>query len=178
MHGKSSAKAMFRTAMAGIAVLLCVMLQITVFPYLRFFGCIPDITASCLICLSLFEKEKTVCALAVASGVILHCLGTWGISYYPLLYLLAVCLCLILSNFFFKNGFLSVMTAAFCTFIAEGILTAVFLMSDGAAYTDVFVGAVLPQFAYSLFCTAVLYPLCKLHGAVFGMRRKNGYYEE
>ena len=60
MHGKSSAKAMFRTAMAGIAVLLCVMLQITVFPYLRFFGCIPDITASCLICLSLFEKEKTV----------------------------------------------------------------------------------------------------------------------
>ncbi len=178
MHGKNSTKTVLRTAAACVAVLVCVMLQITVFPYLRFFGCIPDITAACLICLSLFENEKTVCLLAVFSGVVLHSLGTWGISYYPLLYLLAVCLCLILSNFFFKNGFLSVMSTAACTFLAEGILTAVFLMSDGAAYTDAFTGAVLPQFAYSLVCTAVLYPLCRLHGAVFGMRRKTDYYEE
>ena len=178
MRVKSSKKTAARTVMSIFGAFICVMLQLTVFPYLRFFGCIPDITASYFICLSLFENEKTVCVLAVCAGVVLHSLGTWGISYYPLLFLLAVCLCLVLSNFFFKNGFLSVMCTASCTFVTEGILTAVFLMADGASYTDVFTGAVLPQFAYSLFCTAAVYPFCRLHGAVFGMRRKTDYYEE
>lgn len=178
MYGKNSTKAVIRTVCSSFGVLICAMLQVSVFPYLRFFGCIPDITAACLICLALFENEKTVCILAVCAGVVLHSLGTWGISYYPLLYLLAVTLCLIFSSVFFKNGFLSAMCTAVCVFIAEGILTAVLLLSDGAMYADVFTGAVLPQFAYSLICTAAIYPLCKLHGTVFGIRRKIDYYEE
>ena len=178
MYGKNSTKTVLRTVISCLAVFVCTQLQVCVFPYLRFFGCIPDVTAACLICLTLFENEKTVCVLAVCSGVILHSVGTWGVSYYPLLYLFAVCLCMVLSNVFFKNGFLSVMTAAVCTFAVEGILTSVFLMSDGASYADAFTGAVLPQLAYSLACTAAVYPLCKLHGIVFGIRRKADYYEE
>lgn len=178
MYGKNTAKTVARTVLSCLGVLVCALLQVSVFPYLRFFGCIPDVTAACLLCLTLFENEKTVCVLAVCSGVILHSLGTWGVSYYPLLYLLAVCLCMVLSNVFFKNGFLSVMTAAACTFIVEGVLTTVLLMSDGASYADSFVGAFLPQLVYSLVCTAAIYPLCRLHGFVFGVRRISDYYEE
>lgn len=85
---------------------------------------------------------------------------------------------MVLSNVFFKNRFLSVMTAALITFIAEGVLTSIFLMSDGASYADTFTSAVLPQLVYSLVCTAAVYPLCRLHGSVFGIRRKADYYEE
>jgi hypothetical protein len=84
---------------------------------------------------------------------------------------------MVLSNVFFKNRFLSVMTAALITFVAEGVLTSIFLMSDGASYADT-TGAVLPQLVYSLVCTAAVYPLCRLHGSVFGIRRKADYYEE
>lgn len=178
MHGKNITKTVCRTVLSCIGVLFCALLQVCVFPYLRFFGCIPDVTAACLLCLALFENEKTVCVLAVGAGVVLHSLGTWGVSYYPLLFLTAVCLCMVLSNVFFKNGFLSVMTAAVCTFVAEGILTTVFLMSDGASYADAFTGAFLPQLAYSLVCTAAIYPLCKLHSFLFGVRRISDYYDE
>ena len=178
MYGKNITKTVFRTVLSCLGVLACALLQVSVFPYMRFFGCIPDITAACLLCLSLFENEKTVCVLAVCSGFVLHSLGTWGVSYYPLLFLAAVCLCMVLSSVFFKNAFLSVMTAASFTFVAEGVLTTVFLMSDGASYTDAFVGAFLPQLAYSLVCTVAIYPLCKLHGFVFGVRRRSDYYDE
>ena len=178
MYGKNTTKTVFRTVLSCLGVLLCALLQVSVFPYLRFFGCIPDLTASCLLCLSVFENKKTVCVLAVCAGVVLHSIGTWGVSYYPLLYIFAVCLCMVFSNVFFKNVFLSVMTAALCTFIVEGILTTVFLMADGASYADAFMGAFLPQLAYSLVCTAAVYPLCKLHGFVFGVRRKSDYYDE
>ena len=178
MYGKNTARTVARTVLSCLGVLTCALLQVSVFPYLRFFGCIPDITAACLICLALFENEKTVCVLSVCAGVVLHSIGTRGVSYYPLLYLAAVCVCMVLSNVFFKNRFLSVMTAALITFIAEGVLTSIFLMSDGASYADTFTGAVLPQLVYSLVCTAAVYPICRLHGSVFGIRRKADYYEE
>lgn len=177
MHGKYEIKGKLRVIICFLAVFFAAMCQMSVFPYLKFFGCIPDITAASVICLAAYENEKTVCVLSVCAGFLLQSLGMEGVSYYPLLFLFAAALCLFFTRDLFHNRFVAVLCTAFCVYTIESIAS-VIILSGKASYADIFTAVVLPQFVYSFVCTLAVYPLCKLHGAVFGIKRKSDYYEE
>lgn len=177
MHGKYRAKGILRVSACSIAVFVAAMCQMSVFPYLEFFGCIPDITAAVLICLAAYENEKTMCILAVCAGFLLHALGTGGVSYYPLLFLSGVALCLFFTRDLFHNRFTAVICTSLGVYIAESVVTGL-LLSAKAPYSYIFTGVILPQFIYSFVCTLAVYPLCKLHATIFGIKRKAEYYEE
>lgn len=162
-------KSVVRVTVSSCAVFVAAMLQVCVFPYFRIFGCVPDALGALLICIALFEDERVTCILAVCGGFLLQCIGTSGVSYYPLFYLLAVSVTLFISYAIFESRRISALLAGVMAFILEGLLSCV--MASGA-FLDAFVYTFFPQLLYTLACMIPAYLFCTLLGKLFGTRRK------
>lgn len=169
MIGTVRIKSVIRVCISSIAVFVTAMLQMCVFPYFRVFGCIPDALGALLICLALFEDERVSCILAVCGGFILQAAGTGGVSYYPLFYLIAVSVTMAISYGVFESRRISAVTSGAVCFIAEGLISCIMA---GGTFAQAFIYTFAPQLLYSLACMIPAYGFCKLHGALFGTRRK------
>lgn len=153
------------------AVFITCMLQMSVLPYLKISGCIPNAVCAFLICMSVAYEGKVACVCAVAAGFILQASGSGGVSYYPLLCLAAACASPLLHRRVFRNTLVAALVSGLCVFITEGVILTLIAAANGCGVWYALSHTFIPFVLYSMICILPGYLYCRLHNAIFGARR-------
>ena len=88
---RTGAVSVVRKILTAVYTLAAVLLQCSVFPHLRLFGAIPELTLCVIVCVSCWEDEKFSCILAVCAGFLLDTVGSDKFTLSPLMFLLSSC---------------------------------------------------------------------------------------
>lgn len=171
MTQKNRIRSVFGVCVISAAAFVTALSQLSVFPYLKISGCIPDALCAFLICASVMYEGRIACILALAGGFILQASGCGGVSYYPLLYLAAVCFVPTLYRRIFKNGFVAVSVGGLCVFTVEAVIITVMEALNSARLGYSVIHMFIPFVLYSMGCLVLSYLYCRLHGLIFGARR-------
>ncbi len=153
-----------------IWVLVACLTQTSVFPYFKMLGATPQLALLTLVIFAPFVNRSLMCTLAVVGGVVLGCLGGDGVILYPLTFLLAVCLSMMISeimNFMpILGSLISVFIACFCDALAGcGIIM---YRYETASFLSAFVSSALPTVLYSLIVFLPIYFFAFCHRKLFG----------
>ena len=171
MTQKNRIRAVLGICVISAVAFITALSQLSVFPYLKISGCIPDVLCAFLICSSVMYEGKVSCILALVGGFILQASGCGGVSYYPLLYLAAVCFVPMLYRRIFKNGFVALGVGGLCIFTVEALIITVAQSLNGARLGYSLTHTFIPFVLYSMVCLVLSYLYCRLHRLIFGARR-------
>ena len=164
---RSNAAAIVRMILTAIYTAAAVLLQCSVFPHLRFFGAIPELTLCVIVCVSCREGEKFSCILAVSAGFLLDTVGADKFTLSPLLFLAAACVSIILSKRVFAGKLIPAAISGGAALTAGAIRTTLILVGKGAPLYAVLLKTALPQFAYGAMILLPVFLLSALHYRIF-----------
>lgn len=150
-----------------VYTLIAVLMQCSVFPHLRFFGAIPEITLCVIVCVSLWEDEKFCCILAVAAGFVLDAVGADSFTLSPVFFLAAACVSIILSKNVFSGKVIPALISGAAALTAGAVKTSLILVGKGAVLQSVMLKTALPQFLYGALILVFVFLFFKLHFRVF-----------
>ncbi len=155
--------------MLGLGALLCCLIQTSVLPYFKIFGAIPCLTLAYLVSASPYANKPMISCYAVSAGFILGSLGGESFVYYPISFLLAVCLGMIVAETLSALPFLSCMLSAAVAFVCDGLMACAVTMYEfpTASIGSVLSHTVLPQIGASLLVFVPVYFIMLLHKRIF-----------
>ena len=162
-----NAAAVTRMILTAIYTAAAVLLQCSVFPHLRLFGAIPELTLCVIVCVSCWEDERFACILAAAAGFLLDTIGSDKFTLSPLLFLLAACVSVILSKRVFAGKILPAAISGSAALTLGALKTTLILVGKGAAFSSVTVKTALPQFFYGAIVLLPVFLLSALHFRIF-----------
>ena len=156
-----------RMILTTVYTFAAVLMQCSVFPYLRFHGAIPEVVLCAVVCVACFEKPGFSCILAVCAGFLLDTAGADKMTLSPLLFLSAACLSIILSGNVYSNKIIPAVISGSAALTLGGVRTALMLVHAGAPLSAVMVRTVLPQTAYGAVIFVLVFAVFSLHYRIF-----------
>lgn len=131
-----------RGAVVAALILVFAMLQTTVFTNFRLFGAVPDLMLSLVIAVGVTEGDRWGSVTGLICAVIIECLGGYGLTLLPLLYVPVGFAAGILGTFYFRDsipvraiysagaGILKCIVTVICTVYAYGRVSVGFMFSE------------------------------------------------
>ncbi len=170
--------AVLRVILTFLYVALSVILQCSVFPYLRLFGVIPEFTLCAIVCVACCEDERVSCILAVCAGFLLDTVGGDKYTLSPFLFLLAAALSIILSKNVFSKKILPALISGVTALTVGALKTTLILVISGAPFIPALIKTALPQFVYGMILLLPVFLLTALHYRIFknSLQSKQGFY--
>lgn len=163
MH-RISAKSVIRVVLTSIFTLAAILMQCSVFPHLRLFGAIPEITVCVLVCTACYENVRFSCILAVAAGFVLDTLGGDGVTVSPVIFLLAVLFTVFLSRRLLGKTFAACALSALAALFAGAVKSVVMLLYKGASpFRTIVLKTALPQLLYGGIVFIIVFFIAKLY---------------
>lgn len=159
--------AILRMVLTSLYTFIAVLLQCSVFPHLRLFGAIPELTLCVIVCVACREDEKFACILAVSAGFLLDTVGADKFTLSPLLFLAAACVSIFLSKHVFSGYLIPAVISGGAALTVGAVKTTLILTGKGAAFSSVIVKTALPQLLYGIIVFIPVFLLCALHYRVF-----------
>ena len=159
--------AVVRMVLTSLYTFFAVLLQCSVFPHLRLFGAIPELTLCVIVCVSCYENEKFACVLAASSGFLLDTIGGDRYTLSPVLFLAAACVSIILSKRISFAKFVPAAISGAAALTVGAVKTTLILISKGAPLSAVIVKTALPQLLYGTIVIIPVFLLTMLHCRLF-----------
>ncbi|MBE6546787.1 MAG: hypothetical protein E7668_05045 [Ruminococcaceae bacterium] len=162
-----------RSLIYGLLLLLLTAAQCSFFTGLSFLPATPDLLLGALMALTLLENRPTVAILAIAGGFLCDALGSTGVSFTPLFYLLTVVLAGILAEKMLPRfwSFLLLMLPAALLRMGYSALRAAL---GGISPLSILKSSLLPELLLTVLCALPLYALCLLCAHLAKERRQDG----
>ncbi len=154
--------------MALLILLMC-LIQTSLLPHIKLFGSIPSLVLAVLVSAAHYADKRLITSYAVLFGFILGSLGGESFVYYPITYLLAVCVAVIMAGTVSSMPFLISYSAAIIAFVCDSLTAASMTMfaSPEAGLGQVLIGTALPQLFHSVLVFPAVYAVCALHKRIF-----------
>lgn len=165
--------AVLRVILTSVYAALSVILQCSVFPHLRLFGVIPELTLCAVVCIACYEDERVSCVIAVCAGFLLDTVGGDRFTLSPFLFLLAAALSIVLSRLVFRKKILPALISGAAALTVGALKTAVILAASGAAFGSALVKTTLPQLLYGAVILLPVFLLTALHYRIFRYGRES-----
>ena len=159
--------AVLRVIITSIFVFASVIAQCSIFPHLRFFGAIPELTLCSVICVACYENERVSCITAVCAGFLLDTVGGDRFTFSPFLFLLAAALSILLSKHVFRRKILPALICGTTALTLGALKTAVILALSGAPFGAALLKTALPQFIYGMILLLPVFLLTALRYGIF-----------
>ena len=167
MMRRYNAAAVTRMILTAIYTAAAVLLQCSVFPHLRLFGAIPELTLCVIVCVSCWEDEKFSCILAVCAGFLLDTVGADKFTLSPRMFLLASCVSIILAKRVFSDKLIPAAISGGAALTAGAVKTALILAGKGAPVYAAILKTALPQLLYGAIILLPVFLLSALHFRIF-----------
>ncbi len=153
----------------GLWVLVSCLMQTSVFLYFKIFGSVPQLTLITLAVFARYGNRNLICTYAVAGGFILGCLGGESVILYPLTYLLAVCVSMVVSEMLNFMPILASLGSVFIACFCDGLISCAVIMMrfSEATFFSAFVNSALPSLFYTLLAFLPVYFICFVHKKIF-----------
>ncbi len=152
-----------RYALAVLVVFLLALLQTTLIHSFKFFGVIPNLLLSAVVCYSLICGETKAVAFGIVCGLILDFYGARAVGINTLLCMLAALGCILLHDgLFSNNAFVAMLFVAVISLAYDLIVFFFYFVLWGQ--TDVLHALfriILPGAIYSGLVTIFIYPLMR-----------------
>ena len=153
--------------LTSLYVFIAVIAQCSVFPHLRLFGVIPELTLCAVVCVACYEDERVSCIIAVCAGFLLDTVGGDRFTFSPFLFLLAAALSIVLSKHVFGRKILPALISGAAALTFGALKTAVILALSGAPFGSVIIKTALPQLLYGMILLLPVFLLTSLHYRIF-----------
>ncbi len=153
----------------GIGLLCACLVQTSVFPYFKLLGAVPRPVLMMLVIYAPYVNRNLICTYAVFFGFLLGCLGGESVMIYPVSYLLAVCLSMVMAEVLNFMPILASLGTCLVGCICDGLVSCAVIMyrfSD-TDFFSAFVGGALPATLYSLLIFLPIYAMCFIHRKLF-----------
>ncbi len=164
---KKNAAAVMRMILTAVYTAAAVLLQCSVFPHLRLFGAIPELTLCVIVCVSCWEDEKFSCILAVCAGFLLDTVGSDKFTLSPLMFLLSACVSILLAKRVFAGKLIPAVISGGAALAAGAVKTTLILAAKGAPVNAAILHTALPQLLYGAIVFIPVFLLSVLHFRIF-----------
>lgn len=159
-HAKRFDKKVFAQCIVfSVLIIISTLFQISFF---KVFGQTPAIVL-CIVCAIGFlcgEKSGAICG--VIGGFFIDMLGSVGIGFSPVLYMIAGYLCGYFSKVFLKRNFLSFIIYSLCVGGIQSCVTLARFAFGAKSFNiiDIFIKTLMPEFFAFIFCVPIVYFTC------------------
>ena len=159
-HAKRFDKKLFvQCIVFSVLIIVLTLFQISFF---KVFGATPGIVL-CLVCAIGFlcgERCGAICG--VMGGFFIDMLGSVGIGFSPILYMLAGYLCGYFLKIFFKRNFLSFIIYSLCVGGIQSLITIARFAFGAKNFNiiNIFVKTLIPEFFAFILCVPIVYFIC------------------
>ncbi len=150
----------------GIWLLLLAVLQTSFFSVFRPFGAVPNTVLSAVVAIAVYDRERMGSIAGVLGGVLIDSLGSVGLSFSPLAFLLCGSLTALLCGTVMNRGFVSFAICSLVSFILSSALSAIsaLLTAEGASFMllSTLKNALIPEILSSFVIGIPIYLITKL----------------
>lgn len=145
------------------------LIQTSLLPHIGLLGSIPSLVLASLVASAHFTDKRLITAYAVAFGFVLGSLGGEPFVYYPITYLLAVCVAILIAGTVTSMPFLTSLLSAVIAFVSDSLTAASMTMfsSPEATLGQALTHTALPQLFHSILIFPVVYAVFALHKRIF-----------
>lgn len=150
----------------GIWLFFLAIIQTSFFSVLRPFGAVPDMVLTAVIVIAIYDKERTGTIAGLTGGFIADALGSTGLSFSPLVYMICGCITAILAYSVLRRDFISWIIGTVLSLIISGIASIISLYSSASAshvgFSHILTELLIPQFLASLVIGIPVYIVTKM----------------
>lgn len=153
-----------KAALCGALIVLCALLQTTVFARFRPFGAIPDLMLPLVIAIAMTEGERWGAVCGVIAAFIIESLGADTISLLPLLYMPAGYLCPIITELYLTDTVPVRLIYTAVSTLGRSVISLLYLALTAEHFDlpALFAGVILPEYASAFLMAIPVHILVKL----------------
>lgn len=162
-RAQARTRAIRYTVWIGILLILLAVLQVSLFPYFRLFGGIPDLMIVAVLCLSYFSGRYMGAVTGIAAGFLIDAIGSTGIVILPICYLFLGYVVGHYAKILGHSGYVSYLAYLGITLLYRAVITVLLAcMSYSTVHLiEILLHSVLPEMLTTAIWGCILYfPLC------------------
>lgn len=161
-------KIILNTVTIGLLLIACSALQVSFFGRFKLFGAVPDMMLCTVLCVAYFRGKYTGAITGIAAGVLIEAIGSQGISFLPVVYMVLGYVAGHYSRAIHPKRFVIYTLYLACGLAVRALVTVgyVCLTYEIINIPQIFICAVLPEMGgTAIVGCALYYPIkmsCKL----------------
>lgn len=159
-HAKRFDKRLFAQCVAfSVLIIISIPFQISFF---NVFGAKPAIALALVCAIGFLCGERCGGICGIVGGFFIDVLGSVGIGFSPVLYMLAGYLCGYFSKVFLKRNFLSFIIYSLCVGGIQSLITLARFALGAKSFNiiNIFIKTLMPEFFAFILCIPIVYFTC------------------
>ena len=159
-HAKRFDKKLFvQCIVFSVLIIISTLFQISFF---KVFGATPAIVLAIICAIGFLCGERCGAICGVVGGFFIDILGSVGIGFSPVLYMLAGHLCGYFSKVFLKRNFLSFIIYSLCVGGIQSCITLARFAFGAKSFNiiNIFIKTLMPEFFAFILCVPIVYFTC------------------